>query len=106
MIWDSQVLFGPFPLSQILATWERQCQHVEMKDIITLRTSFGPLPGLCGFLYPFHQFHGTTASRVHFALKDELTATFSNKSSFLMPTGSDASYSDFVNISKNYERVQ
>ena len=43
---------------------------------------------------------------MHFALKDKLTATFSNKSSFLMPTGSDASYSDFVNMSKNCARVQ
>ena len=43
---------------------------------------------------------------MHFALKDELTATFSKKSSFLMPMGSDASHSDLVNTSKNCERVQ
>lgn len=83
---QSQVPLCPFrywPLGRDIRKW---------RTLLTLRTNSGSLPGLCGFLYPFHQLCGIAASRVHSAFKDKRTSTFSNKSSFLMPMASDASF--------------
>lgn len=71
----------PFALSNYLRYWPLGRDIRKWRTLLTLRTNSGSLPGLCGFLYPFHQFRGIAAFRVHSAFKDKRTSTFSNKSS-------------------------